>query len=81
MNPISNIWTHPRTSAAGILIATVTIAEVLSQQGITLGKVGSGSVVTLLAGLASALLGLMAKDPSTTGGGAGDTQLQNNGNR
>jgi hypothetical protein len=63
MNPISNIWNHPKTSAAGVLIAVVTIASVLSQQGITLGKVGSGSVITLVCGLATALLGLLARDP------------------
>ena len=64
MNIFSNIWNHPRTSAAGLLIAVVTIAGVLSQQGVTLGSVGTGSVVTLMSALASALLGLLAKDPS-----------------
>jgi hypothetical protein len=64
MNPISNIWKHPKTSAAGLLIAVVTIAGVLSQQGVTLGTAGAGSVVTLVSALASALLGLLARDPS-----------------
>ena len=41
MNPISNVWNHPRTSAAGLLIAVVTIAGVLAQQGLTLGSAGS----------------------------------------
>ena len=63
MNPISNIWNHPKTSAAGVLIAVVTIASVLSQQGITLGNVGTGNYVTLASGLAAALLGLLARDP------------------
>ena len=63
MNPISNIWNHPKTSAAGVLIAVVTIAGVLSQQGITLGNVGTGNYVTLASGLAAALLGLLARDP------------------
>ena len=63
MNFISNVWNHPRTSAAGILIAATTIAGVLSQQGVTLGKVGTGSVVSLTGALATALLGLMARDP------------------
>jgi len=63
MNPISNIWNHPKTSAAGLLIAVVTIASVLSQQGITLGNVGTGNYVTLASGLAAALLGLLARDP------------------
>jgi hypothetical protein len=64
MNPISNIWYHPKTSAAGVLIAVVTIGSVLSQQGITLGKAGSGSMITLVCGLATALLGLLARDPA-----------------
>jgi hypothetical protein len=69
MNPISNIWNHPRTSAAGLLIAAATIAGVLSQQGVTLGKAGAGTVVSLAGALATALLGLLAKDP-----GAGSQQ-------
>jgi hypothetical protein len=67
MNPISNIWNHPKTSAAGLLIAIVTIAGVFLQQGVTLGNVGSGTVVTFVSALATALLGLLAKDP---GGGS-----------
>jgi hypothetical protein len=63
MNSISNIWNHPKTSAAGLLIAVATIASVLAQQGISLGAAGSGTVVTLVSGLATALLGLMARDP------------------
>jgi len=64
MNPISNVWNHPRTSAAGLLIAAVTIAGVLSQQGVTLGTAGSGTIVTLAGAIATALLGLLARDPS-----------------
>jgi hypothetical protein len=63
MNLISNIWNHPRTSAAGLLIAVVTAAGVLSQQGVSLGKAGTGTVVSLIGALATALLGLLAKDP------------------
>jgi hypothetical protein len=63
MNSFSNIWQHPKTSAAGILIAVVTIAGVFSQQGVTLGSLGTGNVVTFISALATALLGLMAKDP------------------
>jgi hypothetical protein len=62
---LSNVWNQPRTSAAGLLIAIVTIAATLSQQGITLGKAGTGTIVTLIAALATALLGLLAKDPAT----------------
>jgi len=70
MNFISNIWKHPKTSAAGLLIAVASVAGVLSQQGITLGNVGSGTVVTLASALATALLGLLAKDPETGSAGA-----------
>ncbi len=67
MNPlITNIWNHPRTSAAGLLIAVVSIGGVLSQQGISLGHAGTGTVVTLVTAIASAFLGLLARDPSTT---------------
>ena len=64
MNSLSNIWNHPRTSAAGLLIALSTAAGVLSQQGITLGRAGTGTVVALTGALATALLGLLAKDPA-----------------
>jgi len=74
MNVFSNIWNHPKTSAAGLLIAVVTIAGVLSQQGITLGAAGSGTVVTLVSAVASALLGLLAKDPTEPVNGAGSQQ-------
>lgn len=73
MNSIANIWNHPKTSAAGLLIAIVTIAGVLSQQGITLGTAGAGTVVTLAGALATALLGLLAKDPDSVPSSAGCT--------
>lgn len=63
MNPIANIWQHPRTSIAGLLISVATITGVLAQQGVTLGKAGSGTVVSLAGALATAVLGLLAKDP------------------
>jgi hypothetical protein len=67
MNPlIANVWNHPRTSLAGLLIAVVSIGGVLSQQGISLGHAGTGTVVTLVTATASALLGLLARDPATT---------------
>jgi hypothetical protein len=74
MNVFSNIWDHPRTSEAGLLIAVMTIAGVLSQQGITLGGAGNGTVVTLLGALAAALLGLLAKDPTGPASGTGSQQ-------
>ena len=76
MNLISNIWNHPRTSAAGLLIAVMTIGGVLSQHGISLGTAGTGTVVTLVCAVASALLGLLAKDPSDAGGGPGSGQAK-----
>jgi hypothetical protein len=66
MNSLANIWNHPKTSAAGLLIAIVTIAEVFSQQGVNLGKAGSGTVVTLIGAVATAILGLLARDPASS---------------
>ena len=68
MEILRNVWDHPRTSAAGLLIAIVTIAGVLSQQGIGLGTVGTGTVISLVGAIAAALLGLLAKDPSVIAG-------------
>ena len=64
MHSIANIWKHPRTSIAGLLVAAVTVSGVLSQQGISLGTVGGGTVVTLIGTLGTALLGLLARDPA-----------------
>lgn len=60
----SNIWSHPRTSTAGFLIGIASISSIFAQQGITLGKAGNGTVVSLTAGIATILLGLLARDPS-----------------
>jgi hypothetical protein len=81
MNFLTNIWNQPKTSAAGLLIAMVSVAGVLSEQGVTLGKAGTGTVVTLLSALATALLGLLAKDPGSangngSGSGSGRTQVR-----
>jgi len=73
MNPIQNIWNHPKTSAAGLLIAIVTITAVLSQQGVTLGSAGSGTVVSLAGALATALLGLLSRDPGEGSNSTGST--------
>jgi len=73
MNLISNIWNHPKTSAAGLLIAVVTIAGVLSQQGISLGTAGKGTVVTLVGAMAAAFLGLLARDPGQQSPSTGAT--------
>jgi hypothetical protein len=66
MNFITNIWKHPKTSAAGLLIAIASVAGVLSQQGVTLGTVGTGTVVSLASALATVMLGLLAKDPGAS---------------
>jgi hypothetical protein len=63
MNSFSNVVNHPKTSTAGLLIGVVSITSVLSQQGVTLGHVGSGDVLSMVAGVATVLLGLVAKDP------------------
>jgi hypothetical protein len=71
MNPlIANIWNHPRTSVVGLLIAVVSVGGVLSQQGISLGHAGTGTAVTLVTAIASALLGLLARDPNPAPGSA-----------
>jgi hypothetical protein len=44
------------------------MAGVLSQQGVTLGTVGTGTVVTVVGAFATALLGLLAKDPDGVAG-------------
>ena len=77
MNFISNIWQYPKTSADGVLIAVVTIAGVLSQQGISLGKAGTGTVISLVSALATALLALAA-DPQRCArlGGAARSSVQ-----
>jgi hypothetical protein len=62
---LNNITAHPKTSIAGVLLGVLTIAPVLATQGITLGQAGTGTVVTLASGLATALLGLLSKDPDS----------------
>src|ERR1035438_9053834 len=73
MNLISNIWNHPKTSTAGLLIAVITIAGVLSRQGITMGAAGTGTVVTLVGAIATALLGLLSRDPGGESSSTGAT--------
>ena len=73
MTAISNIWNHPKTSAAGLLLGIVTIMSVLSEHGVTLGTVGTGSLVTLVSGIATALLGMLARDPAETHSSTGST--------
>ena len=70
MNASANIWNHPRTSADGLLIGVASIGSVLGQQGVTLGKARTGTVVSLASGMATILLGLLAKDPTLQPGDA-----------
>ncbi len=65
MNWIANIWQHPRTTMAGILLGVATIAGALNGQGVTLGQAGTGTVVALISGIATALLGMISRDPSS----------------
>jgi hypothetical protein len=62
---LNNIIDHPKTTVAGVLVGTVTVCGVLSQQGITLGKAGTGTWVSLAGALATAILGLVSKDPTS----------------
>lgn len=73
MNAIANIWHHPKTSITGVLIAVSTVAGVLSQHGIAFGHAGAGTVVTLAGSLATALLGLLARDPAPPAAQAADS--------
>jgi hypothetical protein len=59
---IARVVEHPKTSATGVLLALTTVLGVLQQNGISLGHVGTGSWITLASALATALLGLLAKD-------------------
>lgn len=65
MSVLANIWQHPKTSLAGVLIAAGTMAGVLGQTGVTLGKLGTGTVVSFVGALSAALLGLLARDPES----------------
>ena len=51
-----------KTTISGILLGVSVVAGVLRDNGVDLGHVGKGTVVTLVAGLATALLGMVAKD-------------------
>ena len=64
MNILTNITQHPKTTLSGLFISIVTIASVLGEHGVTLGNAGTGTVVSLAGALATALLGLLARDPS-----------------
>lgn len=63
MDILKNIWQHPKTTIIGLLTFVVITAGVLSQQGITLGTAGTGTVVALAGALAVAFLGALSRDP------------------
>lgn len=64
MGNLKNLWLHPKTTFGGLLIAVIAVGGALSQQGVSLGHVGTGTVVTMIVAVSSALLGVVAKDPS-----------------
>jgi hypothetical protein len=62
MRILERVVEHPKTSLAGILLALTTLLGVLQGQGISLGHAGTGTVVSLTSAIATAMLGLLAKD-------------------
>ena len=62
MKMIDRVVQHPKTTAAGLLIGLTSVLGVLQQQGFSFGQVGKGTGMSLATGLATALLGLLAKD-------------------
>jgi hypothetical protein len=63
---MNELWqrvvTNPKTSIAGLLIGLATACGVLSQQGVSLGHAGTGTVVALISAMATAFLGLLSQD-------------------
>lgn len=74
---LNNIIEHPKTSLVGIILAVLTVGPVFAQQGITLGHAGTGSVIQLIVGVCTALLGLFSKDPSGPGTGTDNALTKN----
>jgi hypothetical protein len=62
----SNLWLHPKTTIAGFLLCLVSIGAVLSQYGVTFGHLGNSNTVIVLTAIATAMLGLLSRDPGTT---------------
>jgi hypothetical protein len=59
---IDRMVKSPKTTAAGLLLGLTSVLSVLEQQGVSFGHVGKGTGMSLATGLATALLGLLAKD-------------------
>jgi hypothetical protein len=64
---LANVWLHPKTTVLGILVCIATAIPILTAQGLTLGTVGTGTVIGLAGSLTAAFLGLMARDPAPSG--------------
>ncbi len=62
MGILGRVIEHPKTSLVGVLLAMTTVLGVLQGQGISLGHAGTGTVVSLVSAIATAMLGLLAKD-------------------
>ena len=62
---VANVVDHPKTSILGLLIGVGGICGVLSEQGITLGHAGNGTIVALISALAAMFLNLISKDPGS----------------
>ena len=62
MGMIDRVVKSPKTTAAGLLLGLTSVLGVLQQQGVSFGHVGQGSGISLATGLATAILGLLAKD-------------------
>jgi hypothetical protein len=56
------ITANPKSSCIGLLLAVTTVTGALTAQGVTLGHAGTGTTVTLISGVATALMGLLARD-------------------
>lgn len=61
----SNLWKHPKTTIAGLLLGVVQAGTLLSGAGLTFGAIGTTTWVGLAVALATTLLGAFAKDPGS----------------
>lgn len=59
---LDRLLQHPKTSLAGLCSGLLVVVGVLSQQGVTLGHVGTGTGLALVGALAAAATGALAKD-------------------
>ena len=59
---LNRALTNWKTTVTGFLSTTLIVSGVLAQQGVSFGTIGKGSGVALIGAMATALLGLLAKD-------------------